>query len=130
LDHLYSCLFGTFLCNCERERKEVKKKTKSLWSHVLTHRDDYLNALYASAYQNHVILPIAALRHLELWTSYYARWNPLSKSQESIDERHKQLLKTRDSMIRKVQELEKQLATKKLSVPTSSPDSVANKSSN
>lgn len=24
LDHLYSCLFGTFLCNCEKERlKEV-----------------------------------------------------------------------------------------------------------
>lgn len=33
LDHLYSCLFGTFLCNSEQQRgKEVKYKLwLSLW---------------------------------------------------------------------------------------------------
>ena len=24
LDHLYSCLFGTFLCNSDKERKDQK----------------------------------------------------------------------------------------------------------
>ena len=26
LDHLYSCLFGTFLCNSDKERKDLKVK--------------------------------------------------------------------------------------------------------
>ena len=59
----------------------LRRKTKSIWSLVLADRDEYLNALYVSAYQNHVILPIAALRHLELWTAYYCRWNPTFKAQ-------------------------------------------------
>jgi myotubularin-related protein 1/2 len=34
VDHLYSCLFGTFLCNSEKARNEarVKSDTVSLWS--------------------------------------------------------------------------------------------------
>ena len=29
LDHLYSCLFGTFLYNCDKERKEAKLHSRS-----------------------------------------------------------------------------------------------------
>nr|CAB3264056.1 myotubularin-related protein 2-like [Phallusia mammillata] len=114
LDHLYSCLYGTFLYNSERERKkeDLRKKTKSLWSLVMSLRDDYLNALYVSAYQNHVLLPIAAVRHLDFWAGYYARWNPKMKMQEPIQERHKELLKIRDHLRKKVEELERQLAAK------------------
>ncbi|CAL8327329.1 unnamed protein product [Boreogadus saida] len=36
LDHLYICLFGTFLCSSEREKgaQELQSKTKSLWSYI------------------------------------------------------------------------------------------------
>ncbi|XP_069580778.1 myotubularin-related protein 1a isoform X7 [Brachyistius frenatus] len=36
VDHLYSCLFGTFLFNSEQERtaKEVQTQTVSLWSYI------------------------------------------------------------------------------------------------
>ncbi|CAK8683624.1 phosphatidylinositol-3,5-bisphosphate 3-phosphatase MTMR2-like [Clavelina lepadiformis] len=114
LDHLYSCMFGTFLCNCDRERKkeELKKRTRSLWSLVHSHKEDYLNALYASAYSNHIILPAAAIRHLEFWTTYYGRWNPLMKMQEPVQQRHKQLLGIRDVLKKKVEELQAQLAEK------------------
>ncbi|RWS24072.1 myotubularin-related protein 2-like protein, partial [Leptotrombidium deliense] len=49
LDHLYSCLFGTFLCNSEmqRNKEEVKNKTISLWSYTNTHVDEFLNPLYS-----------------------------------------------------------------------------------
>ncbi|XP_078494504.1 phosphatidylinositol-3,5-bisphosphate 3-phosphatase MTMR2-like [Ciona intestinalis] len=122
LEHLYSCLFGTFLYNCDRERRkeEVKKRTKSLWSLVHTREDDYLNALYVSAYQNHVLLPVPAVRHLDFWSNNYARWNPKMKSQEPIQERHKELLKIRDHLRKKVEDLERQLAAKQLS-PSSGP---------
>jgi hypothetical protein len=43
LHHLYSCRFGTFLCNSdlERNQRKVKEKTKSLW--------DHLNGLHSSS---------------------------------------------------------------------------------
>lgn len=47
-DHIYSCQFGTFVGNCEKERLEldVSKKTYSLWAHLDNHRDEYLNPFY------------------------------------------------------------------------------------
>ncbi|MEQ2289787.1 Myotubularin- protein 1 [Ameca splendens] len=82
LDHLYSCLFGTFLCNSEQERvaKEVQTKTVSLWSYINSQPNDFTNAFYVD-YENHVLYPLLSSRHLELWTSYYARWNPCMRPQ-------------------------------------------------
>lgn len=38
LDALYSCKFGTFLCNSEKERVEHKlsERTVSLWSYLIS----------------------------------------------------------------------------------------------
>lgn len=61
LDHLYSCLFGTFLYNCEKERQqnEVKKHTQSIWSFVNQNRKMFLNAMYNpdADGKKHVIIP-------------------------------------------------------------------------
>lgn len=48
LDHLYSCRFGTFLKNTERERvqDDLKKKTTSLWSCINSSPEQYRNPLY------------------------------------------------------------------------------------
>jgi hypothetical protein len=49
LDHLYSCRFGTFLYNCERERVEQESlhPTQSLWSYLSTlDRAVVLNPFY------------------------------------------------------------------------------------
>ncbi|KAL0162138.1 hypothetical protein M9458_041534, partial [Cirrhinus mrigala] len=79
LDHLYSCLFGTFLYNSEQER-EVYSKTVSLWSYVNSQLEEFTNPLYVN-YEHHVLYPVASLRHLELWVSYYVRWNPRMRPQ-------------------------------------------------
>ena len=78
LDHLYSCLFGTFLYNCDSERRnnDVQGKTVSLWSYINSQKDEFTNALYAAQFDNHVIFPVASVRRLEVWTGYYLRWNP------------------------------------------------------
>ncbi|KAK1787342.1 hypothetical protein P4O66_002840 [Electrophorus voltai] len=82
LDHLYSCLFGTFLYNSEQERvsKEVYSKTVSLWSYINSQAEDFINPLYVN-YEHYVLYPVASLRCLELWVSYYARWNPRMRPQ-------------------------------------------------
>uniref|UniRef100_A0A672RP72 phosphatidylinositol-3,5-bisphosphate 3-phosphatase n=1 Tax=Sinocyclocheilus grahami TaxID=75366 RepID=A0A672RP72_SINGR len=98
LDHLYSCLFGTFLYNSEQERvsKEVYSKTVSLWSYVNSQLEEFTNPLYVN-YEHHVLYPVASLRHLELWVSYYVRWNPRMRPQQKLSSQlivfNKQLLK-------------------------------------
>jgi ribosome-associated translation inhibitor RaiA len=48
LDHLYSCLFGNFLHNSDKERHllQVKQYTVSLWTCINAKRHRYLNAFY------------------------------------------------------------------------------------
>ena len=48
LYHLYSCQYGTFLYNSEKERLEsgVKDKTRSVWDYFLSRREQFLNDKY------------------------------------------------------------------------------------
>ncbi|KAK4296338.1 hypothetical protein Pmani_031156 [Petrolisthes manimaculis] len=114
LDHLYSCLFGTFLYNSERERMErdVKTKTVSLWSLVLSNTSDFENPLYNPATQSHVLFPLTSMRHLRLWDKYYCRWNPSMRQQEPVHLRYKELLHVKGELERRVEELRRELAAR------------------
>lgn len=48
LYHLYSCQYGTFLFNSEKERVESKAKdrTRSVWDYFLARREQFLNPKY------------------------------------------------------------------------------------
>ncbi|XP_060526601.1 myotubularin-related protein 2 [Cylas formicarius] len=101
LDHLYSCRFGTFLFNSERERvqEKVKDTTVSLWSYTSSNLDLYRNPLYwASSQQQRVLVPIASIRHIRLWKAYYCRWNPSMRTQDPVCQRIKELLKLKEQL--------------------------------
>eukprot|EP01135_Chromosphaera_perkinsii_P007387 Nk52_evm35s805 gene=Nk52_evmTU35s805 len=72
LDEMYSCRFGTFLFNSERERKQhdLQGRTVSLWSHIDTHT--FVNVEY-SVYVGS-LLPVAKISNLKFWSSYYLRY--------------------------------------------------------
>uniref|UniRef100_A0A3B4DY39 phosphatidylinositol-3,5-bisphosphate 3-phosphatase n=1 Tax=Pygocentrus nattereri TaxID=42514 RepID=A0A3B4DY39_PYGNA len=112
MDHLYSCLFGTFLYNSEQERvsKEVFNKTVSLWSYINTQAEDFTNPLYMN-YEHHVLYPVASLRHLELWVSYYVRWNPRTRPQVPVHQHVKELLVMRAELQRRVEELQREASS-------------------
>ncbi|XP_056118209.1 myotubularin-related protein 1b isoform X1 [Rhinichthys klamathensis goyatoka] len=112
LDHLYSCLFGTFLYNSEQERvsKEVYSKTVSLWSYVNSQLEEFTNPLYVN-YEHHVLYPVASLRHLELWVSYYVRWNPRMRPQVPVHQSLKELLVLKSELQKKVEELKRDAAS-------------------
>ncbi|XP_006092866.1 myotubularin-related protein 2-like, partial [Myotis lucifugus] len=116
LDHLYSCLFGTFLCNSEQQRvkENLPKRTVSLWSYINSQLEDFTNPLYGS-YSNHVLYPVASMRHLELWVGYYVRWNPCMKPQEPIHNRYKELLAKRAELQKKVEELQREISNRSTS---------------
>ncbi|XP_071020154.1 myotubularin-like isoform X5 [Oncorhynchus clarkii lewisi] len=109
LDHLFSCRFGTFLFNCERARdtNELRSKTVSLWSLVNSDLSFYQNPFYTPE-SNRVLYPVASMRHLELWVTYYIRWNPRIRQQQQspVEQRYIELLALRDEYLKKLEELQ------------------------
>ncbi|PWY72411.1 protein phosphatase [Aspergillus heteromorphus CBS 117.55] len=55
LYHLYSCQFGTFLYNNEKERVEsnAKGRTRSVWDYFLARREQFLNPQYDPQIDDH-----------------------------------------------------------------------------
>jgi myotubularin-related protein 1/2 len=79
-DALYSNLFGDFIGNSERERREeleVDQNTKSVWRYITSpqHRGRFLNHNYA--YENAAIFP--NVRKVRLWERYYCRFDQSMK---------------------------------------------------
>eukprot|EP00946_MAST-07B_sp_MAST-7B-sp1_P001115 g1115.t1 len=77
-DEAYSCRFGTFLDNCERERMERNRieNTTSLWTYIL---DPSNRPMFCrSAYEPNasVLWVCANPRRVVLWEAYYLRWDP------------------------------------------------------
>ena len=116
LQHLYSCLYGTFLFNCERERTNVYAidvVTESLWTYVNCQKDIYTNVLYQPQLSQRVLYPVASIRKLELWTNYFMQWNPRMKPQEAEVERCKELEEIIKVLKKKCAQLEDELRKRK-----------------
>ncbi len=52
----------------------------SLWSFVNSQLEEFVNPLYVH-YPSHVLFPTVGIRHLQLWVTYYIRWNPRMRPQ-------------------------------------------------
>ncbi|XP_017270091.1 myotubularin-related protein 3 isoform X2 [Kryptolebias marmoratus] len=72
VQHTYSCLFGTFLCNSgkEREDRHVQERTCSVWSLLRPANRTLRNMLY-STHSDSVLHPVCHVRNLMLWTAVY-----------------------------------------------------------
>ncbi|KAM4816166.1 LOW QUALITY PROTEIN: phosphatidylinositol-3,5-bisphosphate 3-phosphatase MTMR3-like [Urocitellus parryii] len=71
VQHTYSCLFGTFLCNNAKERGEKHtQETCSVWSLLRTGNKAFKNLLY-SAQSEVVLYPVCHVHNLMLWSAVY-----------------------------------------------------------
>uniref|UniRef100_A0A671QM79 phosphatidylinositol-3,5-bisphosphate 3-phosphatase n=1 Tax=Sinocyclocheilus anshuiensis TaxID=1608454 RepID=A0A671QM79_9TELE len=72
VQHTYSCLYGTFLCNNakEREARNVYKRTCSIWSLLRNGNKNFQNFLYIPCHDM-VLQPVCHTRALQLWTAVY-----------------------------------------------------------
>ena len=68
-------LFGTFMFNNEKERKEKKAKitTASIWTYLMNNKEKYLNPLYSSQKCQKILTPNYAYYKYNLWTDYFFR---------------------------------------------------------
>lgn len=55
LYHVYSCQYGTFLCNNERQRREARlhERTRSVWAYFLSRRQEFTNDQYDPTIDDH-----------------------------------------------------------------------------
>ncbi|XP_010793836.1 myotubularin-related protein 1-like [Notothenia coriiceps] len=86
--------------------QEVQTQTVSLWSYINSQFEDFTNPFYVD-YEHHVLYPLVSSRHLELWTAYYARWNPRMRPQVPVHQTLKELLLLRGELQRRVDELQR-----------------------
>ena len=73
---MYSCRYGTFLYNTERERAQtnVKSKTESIWTYILSHKELYTNYAYLPI--DEPLWPCTSIRMIRLWEEYFLRHDP------------------------------------------------------
>lgn len=73
LEHVYSCQFGTFLCNNVREREEAElsKKTPSIWTAVHRHVPYFRNPLFNATKYPGVLEISTDSRWVQFWSGYY-----------------------------------------------------------
>jgi hypothetical protein len=79
-DALFSCEFGTFLSNTEREFLKISKRTSSLWNTLLAN-NKYLNPKFDPSITG-VLLPKSSIRDLTLFLHYFKRWDPVASTLE------------------------------------------------
>ena len=79
LYHLYSCQYGTFLYNNEKERVEahVHQKTRSVWDYFLSRKEQFINDKYDPAVDDNIrgkeriLLPISS--EIRWWSELFGR---------------------------------------------------------
>ena len=98
LYHLYSCQYGTFLYNNERERIEacIAERTRSVWDYFLSRKEQFTNENFEPVVDDNVrgqerlILPVSSSQGgLRWWNELFGRTDaemngpPPSKSQRT-----------------------------------------------
>ncbi|XP_076315839.1 myotubularin related protein 6 [Tachypleus tridentatus] len=74
-DHVFSCQFGTFIGNCEKDRVDLKlsERTYSLWGYINNHMSEFLNPLYKKD-QERLLTPSLAPQGFRFWRGMYNRF--------------------------------------------------------
>ncbi|KAF3930699.1 Myotubularin [Dactylella cylindrospora] len=93
LYHMYSCQYGTFLYNSEKERMDSKvySRARSVWDYFLPRRQEWLNPSYDSAIDadergtgGRVIFPSTGNSSIRWWPEIFGRTNEEMNGRSSI----------------------------------------------
>ncbi|KAM4585871.1 myotubularin-related protein 7a [Fundulus diaphanus] len=89
-NHIYSCQFGNFIGNNQRERGELRvhEKTRSLWGYLWMNRAEFINPLYR---QNHsqsqgLLRPSTAPYCFKFWRGLYNRFDQGMHPRQSVED--------------------------------------------
>jgi len=77
--HAYSLRFGTFIQNCDNDRRKLslRGKTVSLWSYINSQKNEYKNMFYLKHdpdFNEDKFYPDPLIPKLKLWEEFYMTW--------------------------------------------------------
>lgn len=80
-EHIYSCRFGTLLCDNEKEREmdaKIRQRTYCLWDYLDSCREYLINDSFVQDDPESVLLPPLPLllRNVKLWADRHLKWSP------------------------------------------------------
>ncbi|XP_040262420.1 myotubularin-related protein 8 [Bufo bufo] len=84
-DHVFSCQFGNFIGNSQKERQELKifENTHSLWPFLLQRKQEFVNPLYVSSAYN-TLQPNTFPFCLKFWCGMYNRFEKGMHPRQSV----------------------------------------------
>jgi hypothetical protein len=81
--HTYSCRFGSFLCNNEKERVDLslQARCQSLWPFIEQSSDLYRSEAFDPSSGDALLPhPATVLRNVTVWSDWFLRWAPFPSS--------------------------------------------------
>ncbi|CAB1325103.1 unnamed protein product [Coregonus sp. 'balchen'] len=87
-NHIYSCQYGNFIGNNQKERTELRlqEKSHSLWTYLWENRTDYINPLYRPDHiqTQGVLRPLTAPYCFKFWRALYNRFDRGMHPRQSV----------------------------------------------
>jgi len=119
-DHVYSCQYGTFLGNSEKERATQKfsSTTYSLWGYMMKKVEEYKNPFYSAAKMhkkgNELLFPPNSPKFVKFWIGMYNRYNFGLLPRENPTAVMKKLNKEHSKLVEEKASIEKELEALRL----------------
>ncbi|XP_074599792.1 myotubularin related protein 6 isoform X2 [Brevipalpus obovatus] len=91
-DHVYSCQYGTFIGDCDKEREEylVKESTYSLWALFDADITEYTNPLYVIQRKKRALIDFLDVnispQIIRFWRAMYNRFDTGIHPREAVDD--------------------------------------------
>ncbi|KAG5845016.1 hypothetical protein ANANG_G00134290 [Anguilla anguilla] len=89
-NHVYSCQYGNFLCNSQRERRQLRlrERTHSVWAYLWKNKADFMNPLYRPDHgqAQGILRPLTTPYCFKFWRGLYSRFDKgLHPRQSALD---------------------------------------------
>lgn len=97
LYHLYSCQYGTFLYNNEKERVEagIREKTRSVWDYFISRKEQFLNDEYDAIVDDNVRgserLLLPATGKVRWWSELFGRTDAEMNGPTTVSQSYQEL---------------------------------------
>ncbi|KAF4027148.1 hypothetical protein G4228_019234, partial [Cervus hanglu yarkandensis] len=110
-DHVFSCQFGNFLGNCQKDRDDLRiyEKTHSVWPFLVQRKPDFRNPLYKGFTVYGVLNPSTVPYNIQFWCGMYNRFDKGLQPKQSMLESLLEIKKQRSMLEADVHKLEKKL---------------------
>uniref|UniRef100_A0A6Q2YD01 Myotubularin phosphatase domain-containing protein n=1 Tax=Esox lucius TaxID=8010 RepID=A0A6Q2YD01_ESOLU len=111
-NHVYSCQFGNFIGNCQREREEMrlKEKTFSVWPFLWENRQQYINPLYKCSLGREVLRPSTLPLNFKFWCGMYNHFDKGMQPKQSILDHLLTIIQKRVEGEKKMTDFQRKLA--------------------